>query len=87
MTIRRWFYLMVGLCAVSLYVSVVNVFNPSGALLYVLGGLAVAGILYVGSNESSGYDRKRFGRVRYAVCAGSRIIWKGCADYAVIFSR
>jgi len=73
MTIRRWFYLMVGLCAVSLYVSVVNVLNPSGALLYVLGGLAVAGILYVGSNESSWCHRKRSVGVRYTICAGSQM--------------
>ena len=59
MTIRRWFYLTVGLCAVSLYVSVVNVFNPSGVLLYVLGGLAVVGVLYIGVLVYRGGDTQQ----------------------------
>lgn len=59
MIIRRWFYLMVGLCAVSLYATVVNVFDPSGVLLYVLVGLAVAGVLYIGVLVYRGGDTQQ----------------------------
>ena len=86
MTIRRWFYLMVGLCAVSLYVSVVNVFDPSGILLYVLGGLVVAGVLYIGVLVYRGGDKQQVTlKLKHVENTRSSIFVDG--DYTLMVER